>query len=171
MKGEDRVSTPRIINTRTGTMLLLVLLALCVAVRADDDVLYESAIIREQRAKLHGVNQKYFRTIKEVETDQLNFIGKPVIFVGEVDVSNYYNFGYNEAAATHFAFIITTDTGFASVYMERSNPKAQSLRRKIISRGESLQGAFGVKINPKRFQKYQEGQTLLADLITYRLFE
>lgn len=60
-------------------------------------------------------------TIREVESDQPSFLDQPFILKGKIDVSDYYNYGYERGQGTHFAFEITDSSAHpCNAYMERA---------------------------------------------------
>jgi hypothetical protein len=42
-------------------------------------------------------------TIMEVESDQPNFMDRPFVLQGRIEISDYYNWGYQSAEKTHYS--------------------------------------------------------------------
>jgi hypothetical protein len=96
--------------------------------------------------------RKLIKTIKEVETDQVNFIGKPFVINGTIELSNYYNYGYANAQASHYSFKMSDNSGSASVYLMRSSeiPLRESL---LKAPGNILKASCLVVMLPERTEQ------------------
>jgi hypothetical protein len=107
------------------------------------------------------------RTMREVSTDQPNFLDRPFLLKGTINVDSYYNFGYDEAQRTRYAFRIVDSTGSdCPAYMERS--KAANLHQQLIEAGHPLRGVFSVVLLSGRYDRLAGGQ-LLLELFDYRI--
>src|SRR6476660_4748620 len=94
--------------------------------------------------------QENVRTIREVSTDQPNFLDRPFLLKGTIDVDSYYNYGYGGAERTHYAFrIVDSTSGDCPAYMERS--KAANLHQQLIEAGRPLRGTFSVVLLSGRY--------------------
>jgi hypothetical protein len=51
------------------------------------------------------------KTIKEIETDQISFVGVPVVINGVIELSSYYNCGYRDTQPSYFAFRLFDRSG------------------------------------------------------------
>jgi hypothetical protein len=100
------------------------------------------------------------RHIREVETDQRGYLGKPFVLQGTIDVSAYYNWGYSNSQGWRYAFKITEGRHTAHAYMLKE--KAAGIREQILKAGGALRGSFTVVIDPSRFENAPE---LLLELL------
>jgi len=116
----------------------------------------EDPAIIERRSKL--------KIIKEIETDQINFIEVPFVINGVIELSSYYNYGYGQAQASHYAFQLTDNTGGASVYMLRGEA-ANALRQQLLAAGGKLRGSFTIIIRMERFDR--TSSSIFAELIDF----
>lgn len=138
------------------------------AVKADASLKRETSARAAKQAKAEAeatakVVESMTRTIREVETDQPSYVGKPFMLHGTIDISSYYNCGYLDAEATHYAFeICQPKLGryFAAAYMLRSN--AEGLRKQILENGGPIEGSFTVTILPSR---YESSGSLFLELL------
>ena len=107
------------------------------------------------------------RTVLEVESDQPRFVDQPFMLQGTIEITNYYNFGYDGAEETHYSFEITDNARHrCSAYMERA--KAGDLRERLLSAGGSLKGVFTVVLLSRRYYKSGHPNGLLVELLDYR---
>ena len=111
------------------------------------------------QAKANQARQN-LKTLKEIETDQLSFVSKPVIVQGKIELDSYYNFGYGDAQETHFSFNVTDSSGSGYVYMLKRD--AAGIRKQLLDAGGSLRGVFKIEIRKERFQK---GSRVFAELL------
>ena len=100
------------------------------------------------------------KTIREVETDQRAYLGRPFILNGTLDVSSYYNYGYSNAQGRYYAFRISEGGNTASAYMLKE--KAEGVREQLLKVGGVLKGSFTVVIDPNRFD---ENASLFLELL------
>jgi hypothetical protein len=108
------------------------------------------------------------RTLLEVSTDQLSFVGKPVEVTGTLEPISFYWSGYSQAQDTHLAFSIYKSGGGggrAFVYMRRGEA-ANKLRQTLLDKGGKLEGSFVIEILKERYMKGDVG--LIAELIDYK---
>ena len=105
------------------------------------------------------------RTIREVETDQPNFLDESFLLKGKINVSSHYNYGYARAQQTHYTFVITDDTEHCNAYMERA--KAGKLHQQLIEAGGPLGGVFNVVLLSHRYDQNASG--LYVELLDYQL--
>jgi hypothetical protein len=105
-------------------------------------------------------------TVREVESDQPNFLNQPFILKGTIEISDYYNYGYRRAEQTHYSFRINDGTGKrCNAYMERG--KVGGLRQQLLSAGGPIKGSFSVVLLSRRYER-NSGQ-LFLELLDYRL--
>jgi hypothetical protein len=97
---------------------------------------------------------KLIKSIKEVETDQVNFIGKPFIINGTIEPSSFYNYGYGNAQTTHYSYEMRDASGkVAYVYLSRQSKYAAQLREELLkAKGNVLRAGCLVTILPDRVQ-------------------
>ena len=107
---------------------------------------------------------KKTHTIREVATDQLNFLDKSFFMNGELELSSYYNWGYEKAEPTHYSFELRSGGKTCHVYMGRD--KASELRKQLVAAGGSLKGTFSVILLKSRYQNNGIGD-LLLELLDY----
>jgi hypothetical protein len=68
------------------------------------------------------VTRKNAHILREVRSDPRSFLDKPLNVEGKIELANYYNDGYRDAAPTHYSFELgTADGGFMPTW----NPKGQ----------------------------------------------
>jgi len=106
----------------------------------------EARLSKEAAEKIKSLT----KTIREVETDQRAYIGRPFILNGTLDVSSYYNYGYANAQGRYYAFRISEGGDTASAYMLKE--KAEGVREQLLKAGGALKGSFTVVIDPDRFE-------------------
>jgi hypothetical protein len=94
---------------------------------------------------------KNIHTIREVKSDQLSFVDVPFMVEGEIELSSYYNYGYNDAEPTHLSFKLRSADGECKAYMERS--KAAALRKSLVDSGGPLKGLFSVVLLKSRYKE------------------
>ena len=104
-------------------------------------------------------------TIREVETDQPSFLDQPFILKGKIDVSDYYNWGYQRAKGFTTPLRLLRSAHPCNAYMERT--KAAELRQQLLDAGRPLKGMFTVVLLSGRHHNSQVG--LLLELLDYRL--
>lgn len=115
------------------------------------------AMAQEQDA-LNKQLQGNTYSIKIVETDQRNYIGKVFYIKGSIEMSSFYSSGYRDAQNTHNVFKIhdgdvrKNTWGSANAYMVRE--KSDQIRNKIINAGGTLDGIFKVVLLPDRFEEF-----------------
>ena len=132
--------------------------------KADAAAQRQQAAVAAQIQAERDAIVKNTKTIREVETDQLAFLDKPFFLDGTIEVSNYYNYGYDNAEGTHYSFQVDNDDyRSCHVFMERS--KAAALRKQILDAGGKLKGLFSVVILKARYESPGE---VLAELLDYR---
>ena len=112
---------------------------------------------------------KQVKTIREVESDQINYLNQAIIFRGVMDLSSYYNFGYRDAQKTHYAFTIRQGMDVAHAYMERE--RAANIRQQLLDAGGALKGNFSVLIIKQRYEKTSDLYVELVDVVPDRLVE
>ncbi|MDT7688230.1 MAG: hypothetical protein QOE46_989 [Acidobacteriota bacterium] len=103
------------------------------------------------------------RTILEVSTDPISFVGKPIVADGILAVSSIYWFGtsYAKAQDTHLSFTLRdAKSSGIHVYMKRGEA-ANNLRQKLLANGSKMAGSFTFVI--------REGGIITAELIDYKL--
>ena len=129
----------------------------------------------QQRAEAVKKNaeaiKKNMRTVREVVSDQPNFLDQSFLLEGSIEVSNYYNWGYQEAEQTHYSFKVVDSTGnHCAVYMERE--RAAKLRQQLIDAGGPLKGVFTVVLLGDRYRKSNiPPSELTLELLDYHLGE
>jgi hypothetical protein len=92
----------------------------------------EARLLKEAAEKIKSLT----KTIREVETDQRAYIGRPFIINGTLDVSSYYNYGYGNAQGRYYAFRISEGGNTASAYMLKE--KAEGVREQLLKAGMSF---------------------------------
>jgi hypothetical protein len=101
--------------------------------------------------------QENVRTIREVSTDKPDFLDRPFLLKGTINVDSYYNYGYEGAERTHYAFRIVDSTGSdCPAYMERS--KAANLHQQLIEAGRLLRGVFSVVLLSARYRHSEDSK-------------
>jgi hypothetical protein len=109
---------------------------------------------------------KNLRTVREVESDQPSFLDQPFLLKGTIEISNYYNWGYQRAEQTHYSFRINDGTGHrCDAYMERGI--AGELRQQLLSAGGPLKGLFTVVLLRGRYEA--NASEVFVELLDYRL--
>jgi DNA-directed RNA polymerase subunit RPC12/RpoP len=116
--------------------------------------------VAANQAKKNTAKQN-LKTIREIETDQVGFVGKILVIQGSIKPDTYFNFNYARAQTSHFSFRVEDGTGTAHLYMERA--KAGDVRRQLLDAGKPLEGTFKIIIFPSRFDPQQNG--LHAELL------
>jgi hypothetical protein len=124
----------------------------------------QAAEVAQQKAVRDAITTN-IHTIREVATDQLSFLDKPFLIEGELELSGYYNWGYDNAEPTHYSFELLSGNKKCHVYMERS--KATGLRKQLVDAGGSLKGFFGVVLLKSRYRDSGIGD-LTLELLDYR---
>ena len=127
------------------------------------DAPFIAAAAAKQKAARDQIAKNTY-TIREVKTDQVSFLGKSFYLDGELEMSSYYNWGYEKAVATHYSFELRSGGASCHVYMERE--KAHRLRKQLVEAGGPLKGCFSVTLLWKRTQANQIGE-LLLELLDY----
>jgi hypothetical protein len=108
----------------------------------------------------------YVRTVREVRSDQPNFLDQPFLLEGTIEVSNYYNWGYREAEQTHYSFKVIDGTGNdCAVFGECA--KAAELRQQSFDNSGPLNGVFTVVLLSDRYRA--SSSELLLELLDYHL--
>jgi len=109
--------------------------------------------------------KKNLVSIKEVTTDQTEYVGKEFTVNGKISLSTFYNFGYGTAQTTHYALKIRDDN-FATIYAYVTKDEfGKGLRTQLLKLGDNLRGSFTLKILPVRYVRGQNG--VFAELIGY----
>ncbi|HEY3898973.1 MAG TPA: hypothetical protein VGM54_10190 [Chthoniobacter sp.] len=118
----------------------------------------------QQKIAQHNSIIANLKTVLEVESDQSSFVGKPVFFQGDLEISSYYNYGYEHAQDSHFAFDLTDSSGrTARLYMKKG-PEADTVRSKLLRFGGSARALCMITIIEPRYEK--DSGELLAELFT-----
>ncbi len=99
------------------------------------------------------------KNIKEVETDQPNFVDKPFLIQGQIEVCSAYDYSYFHAEDTHYAFNIMQGSSSAHAYMERD--VADGLRQALLSSDTPLNGLLLVKIDSAHYNPPELSLSLL----------
>src|SRR5262249_21336729 len=87
-----------------------------------------------QRPAAPPVTDPNLHTIMEVQSDQPNFMDRPFVLQGRIEISDYYNWGYGSAETTHYSFRITdTSRRSCNVYAPREG--AAQLRQLLLDSG------------------------------------
>lgn len=126
----------------------------------------------ESRARAKEAEKKQILdniiSIKIVETDQRNYIGKIFYFKGDIEMDSSYNDGYLNAQDTHNSFqiidgdFVKNTYGSAHAYMIKQ--KSEVLRKNIIEAGGKLKGIFKVTLLRDRFE---DSPSLSLELIDF----
>ena len=163
---EMKEQNPAFFNAPSWPMTLADRAASAIKAEADAAAKKAAQVKAEADAAVKQAAQealwKNVHTIREVGTDQLNFLDKPVAVNGSIDVSSYYNFGYLDAEPTHYSFELQSEAGSCHLYMERA--KAADLRKQVVEAGGSLKGSFLVVVLKSRY----EGNSLDFEILDYR---
>ena len=105
------------------------------------------------------------RSIKEIESDQLSFIGRGFEICGMLSVSSYYNYKWRNAQSEYLAFDLKDQNhDRATVYGVKY--KFGDLRQIILhSPGEEVHGCWQLRIPMDRYDK--DALQLLPELDPY----
>jgi hypothetical protein len=95
-----------------------------------------------KRAADEAVIRKNAHILREVRSDQRSFLDKPFIVEAKIELTNYYNWGYRDAEATHYSFELRTANGGCYAYMEREG--AAALRQRLVENGGAVKGLFSL---------------------------
>lgn len=142
-----------------------------VILKSDGTWEYEKEVRDSNTSSAIGKESAEKATIIEVETDQISYVGKPVVINGILMVRSDYVGGYRNAQHTHYAFMLRDEKlsfNAAYVYMQRGDT-ADNLRKRLLANKGELEGTFTIKIIPGRFDK--NISTLAAELIDYKLVD
>jgi hypothetical protein len=121
---------------------------------------------RQQEEQRRAEEITNLLTAREVESDQPSFLDQPFVLKGRIEISNYYNYGYQKAEQTHYSFRINDGTGHhCDAYMERGI--AGNLRPQLLSAGGPLKGLFTVVLLRRRYEA--NAGNLLVELLDCRL--
>ena len=122
------------------------------------------AATAEKQNAARDVIAKSTHTIREVATDQVSFLGKSFYLDGELELSSYYNWGYEKAVGTHYSFTLRNGRASCHLYMERE--KADGLRKRLVEANGPLKGIFYVTLLRNRTLANGIGD-LLLELLDY----
>jgi hypothetical protein len=116
----------------------------------------EIAAAAEQKRRQLNV-----RTIVEVSSDVPAFNTKQVSFEGTIAISDYYNWGYRDAASSTYSFEIRDGTGLMHVYIRKVD--AQSLREELLKAKKPLRAVVACLV-----YQYMAGPSdLLAEGVAF----
>ena len=101
------------------------------------------------------------KSIKEVETNSVEFVGKLFWLSGEVDVSSNYGSRYDGAQNTHYAFRLRDDGGWCYLYRHRIY--GDELRKSILAGGGNAKMLCLVEILP--YRTYSNDSTIYAEVL------
>jgi len=133
--------------------------------KADEEQAATAAKAAKEEADQAAYIKSITKTLREVDTDKVSFVGQKFVFEGTIALDTYYNWGYENAQETHYSFKVEQGNVSAAAYMLKSDSKADNLRKKLLAVDGSLKGKFLVEIEPARFEK--EGSGLLLLLLDY----
>ena len=102
------------------------------------------------------------KTIREVKSDQHRFVGEHIVLTGSLELSDYFNYGYEKAQKTHLAFRLTDgDNNTANLYMMRDI--GEPVRKKLLAAKEPLNASCLIVIPKDRFIENSGG--IYADIL------
>ena len=131
----------------------------------DDEIVAiknDIAKLRMEQKRKKDAKYAKLKTIREVETDLISFVGKEIVFNGTITLSTYFNFGYTNAKDSHYSFRVLDGTGDFNLYAPKKSDIGKNLRSQLLKH-VSLRGSFTAKIPKHRFESGFNG----ADLIEY----
>jgi len=120
------------------------------------------------RMSERGKDVAEHKTLLEVETDQMAFLGRPIILTGTLEMSTLYGGGYQNAPDTHYAFTLREQSSsprFALVFMRRGEASA-TLRKLLLDHNGKIDGSFTIVILKER---YKASSLFAAELIDYAI--
>ena len=114
-----------------------------------------------RRANKANIIKDSLIALREIETDPISFLDKPVWIEGAIDVSNYYNWGFREAQEKFLSFRIRSGDSICHVYADREF--GGRVRSDILKAGGPLIGVFEIVIPGKTYAP--ESPNVLALLL------
>lgn len=107
--------------------------------------------IEEERAILAKVKAEKSRSKRawlDFTTDQAGYYMQDVTLIGDIFVSDYFNYEFADRDTTHFSFEISDGNWFGKRihgYARKADSSVQELREALLQEGSSIRGSFTVR--------------------------
>lgn len=112
---------------------------------------------RQEEAKKKDLELKRgsLISIARLIADQPIYVGKKVVVNGVCELIQYYNYGYDDAQLTHYAFRITGNSysEHINVYGDKLWKGAASLKERLLG-GNKISGSWTIIIPPERYRAH-----------------
>ncbi len=115
----------------------------------------------------------------KVKASARSYVGRPFIMRGVLDISDYYNYGYENAGSTHAAYKFTPvdkdgrrEIERANVYLQRiySGPLSEKLVEASQKKSKRLM-RIKCTILPERFASSEEFGWQFLELVDWQLYD